>query len=436
MLRLFRSAFLIPAAAVAVIVVALLAKPERLADTSRPIVVYAHPPCPPQLMKIYESIFDDFRQKRPEIDFRVERVTSMYEQNILTRIAGGVAPDIIFVYPQNFALWVSKGAIIELNDLIDQDPAFNIGDYYENIVDIFSVGESIYGIPKDGTSFYLTYNKGIFDREGVAYPDDTWDWDKFLEAAKKLTKDFDGDGKIDRFGCGALSWEELVWQNGGRVFSEDAGECLLDSPEAIEALEFYADLQIKYHVCPNPIERSFLGDITRFWQGEMAMMRSAYPHSAELRNRCEFEWDIALLPKGKAGHASRALPSAYAISTQSRHPKEAFEFIKFLTGQEGMMQLIMVENAAFKPVATSEAFLEGDFLPEHKSVVSETVRYARAFPQTPYFQEAWDRITQQLTGADGSLGPITDPKNPASPAELAPIIVPDINKILRQGPPK
>jgi len=133
MLRLFRSAFLIPGAVVLVIAVALLAQPERLADTSRPIVVYAHPPCPPQLMKIYESIFEDFREKHPEIDFRVERVTSMYEQNILTRIAGGVAPDIIFVYPQNFALWVSKGAIIELNNLIEQDPDFHIRDYYENL---------------------------------------------------------------------------------------------------------------------------------------------------------------------------------------------------------------------------------------------------------------------------------------------------------------
>jgi len=432
MLRLFRSALVIPAASVLVIIVALLVKPENLADASRPIVVYAHPPCPPQLMKIYEDVFDDFREEHPEIDFRVERVTSMYEQNILTRIAGGVAPDIIFVYPQNFALWVSKGAIIKLNDLIEQDPDFDIGDYYENIVDIFSVGDGIYGIPKDGTSFYLTYNKDIFDRAGIPYPDETWDWDKFLEVSKKLTKDVDGDGKVDQFGSGAPSWEELVWQNGGRVFSDDAKRCLLDSPDAIEALEFYADLQIKYHVSPNPIERSFLGDITRFWQGEMAMMRSAYPHSAELRNRCEFEWDIALLPKGKAGRASRALPSAYAISTQSRHPKEAFEFMKFLTGREGMMKLIMVENAAFKPVATSEEFLHGDFLPKHKDVVSETVKYARAFPQTPYFQEAMDRISQQLTGANGGLGPITDPRSPAAPGELAPKIIPDIDKILQQ----
>ena len=57
MLRLFRSALVIPAASVLVIIVALLAKPEHLASASRPIVVYAHPPCPPQLMKIYEVGF-------------------------------------------------------------------------------------------------------------------------------------------------------------------------------------------------------------------------------------------------------------------------------------------------------------------------------------------------------------------------------------------
>ncbi len=432
MLRVLRSAFLIPAAAVLVIAVALLVNPQRMAEAKRPIVVYAHPPCPPQLMKIYEGVFEDFRKAHPEIDFRVERVTSMYEQNVLTRIAGGVAPDIIFVYPHNFALWVSKGAVVPLNPLIEADPDFSIENYFDNIVEIFSIGGSIYGIPKDGTSFYLCYNKEIFDREGLAYPDDTWDWGKMLEVAEKLTKDPDGDGKIDQFGLGAPSWEELVWQNGGRVLSEDGKRCLLDSPEAVEALQFYADLQIKYHVAPSPVERDFLGDMARFQRGEIAMIRSAYPHSAELRNKCEFEWDIALLPKGKGGRASHALPSAYAITTQSRHPKEAFEFIKFLTGKDGMMKLIMVENAAFKIVANSDEFLHGNFLPEHKNVVTETVEYARAFPQTPFFQEAMDRIRQRIAGAGGSLGPITDPRNPVPAAEIVPEVVPDVDKILQQ----
>ena len=52
----------------------------------------------------------------------------------------------------------------------------------------------LYGLPSDFSTIALVYNKDMFDKYGVPYPDDTWDWDKFLWAAKKFTKDTDGDG--------------------------------------------------------------------------------------------------------------------------------------------------------------------------------------------------------------------------------------------------
>ncbi len=424
MWRLLKTSFLIPACVLLILLGAIFIDFQGIAAGGRPVIVYAHPPCPPQLMIIYAQIFDAFRHGHPAIEFRVERVTSLYEQNVLTRIAGGVPPDIIFIYPHNFTLWVSKGAVLELNPFIESTPDFSINDYYANIVDIFTLDGRVYGIPKDATSFYLAYNADIFDREGIPYPDDSWDWEKFLEVARKLTKDLNGDGKPDQFGAGPLEWNELVWQNGGRVFSEDGKRCLLNEPAAIEALQFYSDLQIKYHVAPNPIERDFLGDMARFQRGEVAMVRSAYPHAAEMRNKISFRWDIALLPGGKAGRATLALPSAYAISSGCKHPEAAFKFIKFLTRKPGMTYLLGVENAAFKQVANSPEFLQGDFAPEHKDVVVRTVEFARAYPKTPHFIQAMDWIRQSI------VGPISDPGKTVSPEEAVRKSIDQINKIL------
>ena len=50
---------------------------------------------------------------------------------------------------------------------------------------------------------------------GVAYPNDNWTWNDLRDAAKKLTKDKDGSGKINQWGFGIgnymWAWSGFVW---------------------------------------------------------------------------------------------------------------------------------------------------------------------------------------------------------------------------------
>ena len=57
----------------------------------------------------------------------------------------------------------------------------------------------------------MYYNKDMFDKYKLPYPDETWDWDKYLEVAKKLTLDTNGDGQIDQWGTTLdMRWQDYV----------------------------------------------------------------------------------------------------------------------------------------------------------------------------------------------------------------------------------
>ncbi len=67
----------------------------------------------------------------------------------------------------------------------------------------------IYGIPKDWTTQVIWYNKKVFDRYKVAYPQTGWTWDDFRNTAKTLTHEGD---KV--WGGAALSFgDPYDWQN-------------------------------------------------------------------------------------------------------------------------------------------------------------------------------------------------------------------------------
>lgn len=62
----------------------------------------------------------------------------------------------------------------------------DVSKYPQSLINLYSYQGNVYGLPKDFDTIAL-FNKDLFDKAGVAYPDDTWTSDTLTEAAKKLT---------------------------------------------------------------------------------------------------------------------------------------------------------------------------------------------------------------------------------------------------------
>lgn len=350
----------------------------------------------PEFLELYEKyLIPEFERTHPHIKIRLN--SSMgdtgYDAKLLTLIAGNIAPDIFHVTQQNFPFYAAKGLLVDLNPVIAKDPSFDIDDYFEQVMDGLRYQDQLLGLPSDFSAIAMVYNKKLFDEAGVPYPDDTWTWDTFLKAARKLTRDTDGDGAIDQFGFVNVNsynrWPAWVWANGGDILSADAKKCLMDDPKSIEGLKFYVNLSLKEHVAPTSGQN--LGQsFEEMFMAQRAAMIADSRYAYKLFSKgLEFPWDIAHMPKGPAGRATTFIWGGNCILKTTKHPKEAWEFLKFVSGYEGALLNVKAGNAfpAYKKVAMSDTVLKSPISPPSDHIFIEAIEYGRQAPFPAQFTE-------------------------------------------------
>ncbi|MCD6219796.1 sugar ABC transporter substrate-binding protein [Candidatus Calescamantes bacterium] len=353
--------------------------------------------------KCYQKIFRSFEEEHPNIKIIPDQYSGgAYRQKFLTQIAGGTPPDILFLCDAMIITLYEKGLIENLTPYIEKDSAFDVTDFYPEALKVFKFGNKIYGLPKDCGPAVLFYNKDMFDKEGIPYPDETWTWEDLIKYGKKLTK-FDDRGNPIQFGLTnhIWGWEAFVLQNGGEVINKEGTKCVLDSPEAIEAIEFVRDLSWKYHIAPTPAQLRELPTAGMdLFQSKKAAMSIMGRWMVPAYRAGGFDFDVAPLPKGKK-RATFLVVSGYVIPSGSKHKKEAWEFLRYLTSKEG--EKIMTKPGllvpARKSVAESDIFLSS-VPPYNNRVFIEEKKHAKiSVTLSPFcsrYPEEWDKICQAL----------------------------------------
>jgi multiple sugar transport system substrate-binding protein len=202
-----------------------------------------------------KEVIEEFEKEHPNIDVVLEaNPWDIHYQKVLTTTIAGKGPD---VYGMSVAYFTSMA---KQNLLMNLDPYvkgwLTDKDYFTNLLgeDRYPSRKTggLYGVPYAFVNSILYYNTTLFDASALNYPDKTWDYEKLLLNAKKLTKDLNGDGKPDQWGfCPDISWEVLdsiIKVYGGKVLNDDLNRCMLDDPKAIEAIQWMVDLVHKYRV--------------------------------------------------------------------------------------------------------------------------------------------------------------------------------------------
>ncbi|NMB13093.1 MAG: sugar ABC transporter substrate-binding protein [Firmicutes bacterium] len=308
-----------------------------------------------------DRVIEAFEAKYPHIKIEKQHAPwSSYFDRIQTQMAGGVAPDVMFL--NNIPSYASRGVLMPLDDLI-AETGYDISPYYPELLRIFTFNDVVYGFPRDNDTTVFYYNKGLFDETGVAYPDGSWTWDDFLEAAKKLTKT-DARGRTTQYAVALENNTYPVWvyQNDGKVFDDAMypSEFMLHEPKGVEAIQFIADLINEYKVAPSFAQMLQLGSSTDLFQSgrvAMAMTNAARIPSFQ---QAKFEWGIAPLLAGPTGIRANTMGGAgYVISANTKHPEEAWTFLRFLAGEEGQAIFASTGVAvpAYRSDTTREAFV-------------------------------------------------------------------------------
>lgn len=387
----------------------------------------------PEEIGIITEALAPWQADHPEIKIVFEHTPyTGYISKVLTRIAGGAAPDIIATEVDYFVTFATKGVLEDLLPYAKADPqGFDTSDFFPQILDRFTYQEKLLAIPRDIAPFACVfYNKKVFDQANIPYPSDDWNWSDLLRIARDLTKK-DSSGRISQYGFYSWAWQNFVYGNGGGLVDniKNPTKTRLDDDRSIMGLQFYADLSALYEAMPTPtaFTNFGMGADRMFANGRIAMFLSGIWETPQFRNY-DFEWDVAMFPKNDKGvRAFGTGGTGYAILKSSKRKQAAWEVIKALTGPEGQRQFAKrgLAQPARISVAKSDAFADDPSAPKNKKMLNEAVQYAVFSPFHPKWREIEEKYIRP------KLDLIFNGKKTA--AEAAKELAPEVNAQLGQA---
>lgn len=353
-------------------------------------------------ISIIKPILKDFEAKNPDIKVEFIHIPNNYFQKLQLLVASNLTPDVMFINNVDGSLFIQNNIFADLGQYLKNYNSISQKDFFPKALDAFKYKGVLYAIPRDVSNLVVYYNKDLFDKFQVPYPDNNWNFDDFLSTAQKLTKDTDGNGKKDVFGIGfetfPLFWTPFLWSNGGGIVSPDLKTVLVDKPESLEAIQFYADLRNKHHVAPTASEAGSAKMTQLFMQGKLAMQINGRWSVPRFRKDVDFRWDIAKFPGGKEGSIVDADASGWAISRTSEHKEEAWRLVKFLASKH--VGLEFTESGLIVParvdVANSNNFLNKSLPPKNSELFVDIIPESIPTPAPENYPEIMDKINAAL----------------------------------------
>ena len=348
-------------------------------------------------------------------------------------VASGEAPDIVWYDYAAYPL-IAKGEFIDLRPYVqlvpemlddavyDQNfwpPAMMLGD------------DQMISLPIGGEGMNLFYNSNLLDEASQAYPTDDLTWDDFLAQAKQLTKT-EGD-KTTQFGTSLATmqawwaWPLLLQSKGVDVVDSRTKptKSLLNTPEAIESLQFLQDLVYTHKVAPDPAQSSVLADQGGdFGSGKVALFIDGAWDVVGFRSIDRFKWDIALLPKGPKGRISPFWIGGPMISKQSKNPDRAWSWTRWTAEKDGE-EFIARSGQQVTWLRSAREILPEGAVPEHYSKRFETLE---SIIPGDIWTPAWNQILDKVWNPEFDKfwqGQITA-------KELVETITPETDKLLQQ----
>ncbi|WP_429932575.1 ABC transporter substrate-binding protein [Agrobacterium vitis] len=304
----------------------------------------------------------------------------------------GQAPDIIAVDNPEHALFASRGAFLDLTDMIAKSDVIKPQNYFPGPLASVTWKERYFGVPKATNTIALYYNRDMFKAKGLDPLKPPQTWDELVAAARKLN---DPAKNVYGLAFSAKASEEgtfqfLPWaQMGGGGYDH------INAPGAVKALETWKTIMTEKLASPDTLTRGQWDSTGTFNSGNAAMAISGPWELDRMLKEAKFDWGVALLPVPSPGaeRSSGMGDFNWAIFSSTKHPAEAFKALEFFASQDKDMfknfgQLPARSDIAIPPSGSplKDAALQ---------VFLEQMKYAK--PRGPH--PAWPKISKAIQDA-------------------------------------
>jgi multiple sugar transport system substrate-binding protein len=356
-------------------------------------------------IQLRQAQADAFMKEHPDIPVDVTVIpVEAYDQKITTSIGGGATVDIFNTGEVLLPSLLDRGFTLDLNQFVDKE-SYSEKGFYPQVIDGLTVQGHLMGLADNWDTQVMYYNRDLFDKAGLDYPDGTWDWNEFVDAARQLTA---GEGTKKVYGAVHEAWFaplwDRIWSEGGQVFNQDGTRCMLDDPNSVRAIQSLADLYSQGISPSQPqIDQGALDPLQLFLANRSAMWIGSGRWAAfDLKDAKNLNWAIAPIPNGTDHPRANFFHlSLYSIAARSDSPDNAWEFLKFMVSPEGIdLGLQSMQGIPSREkIANAPGFRNDSFVKEHDAYEPfiESLKTVHTAPYLVRFDEAENAMSAGLS---------------------------------------
>ena len=359
---------------------------------------------PPHNRDVLQELVDRFNREHPNI-----QVTSLYvgqedqqTPKILASVVGNVPPDMLWFNPTITGQLVELNAIRPLDDLLSTSSVKDEID--PALFESMQFQEHIWSVPFGTNNAGIFYRPSLFERAGITQLPRTWE--ELREVAKTLTRDLDGNGRVDQHGIllplgkgewTVFMWLAFMWSGGGELTT--GGEILplsssgvnLVNQGATSALQFWRDLIEDGSAVLSLPERGY--EMDGFLAGKVAMQFSG-PWTLGQVQATGVDFNVLPMPSAQRQATVIGGENLFLFKTNPERERAAFTFAEYVMGEE--FQTEWAIKTGYLPVnikaRQSQAY---QAFVEEQSVVKVFLKQAEFGRSRPLLQ-GYSRISDNL----------------------------------------
>ncbi|OHD54329.1 MAG: hypothetical protein A2096_02110 [Spirochaetes bacterium GWF1_41_5] len=344
-------------------VTALIAGCAKKKDSSKIIISYGTIEVLPENIAANIRIIKKFEKIHPNVRVTLKNYNKI--DQLLTHLAAGNAPDIIWMHPFWMPKYVESGVALDLSPYLE---ASFVNTFYKVCVDAYTYNNKIYGLPIQANFPVLYYNKDLLEKTSLPCPNLETDINTLVNFTKKITI-YDKKNPNNSI-IGFYNFTPLHAFNigGFKLFSKDGDKLYIQNSKFRELLKLAYDINQTYKLTSSALSMDQNvnaiggGDSENFLMGKTAFIIDS-PYIVRTLKKARFTWGLTLLPKDTKGkrQSTQVETICNFVNANSKQKEAAVKFLKFYTSSKGLIEQAKVPNGI--PPLTE--LLKNDLIPKY-----------------------------------------------------------------------
>ena len=311
--------------------VGVRAQSEPNADLSGTVRVYKGPFNADEVAN-QEEMVASFNEKFPNVQVVVEQFEWPNQEAQVTASLASGAHDVYYTAEDKYHKFSPEGGpLMDLQPLVD---AWDQKDFIQFWDTAKPRGSILAGVPYIwNIQSNLVLNNDLAEAAGVDIDAITQSPEGLREAAIKMTSP-DVWGYVFRHGTptdGQYDWQGFMFRNGADLLNEDWSAPAINTPGAVEAVQFMADL-INVDKVSHPFGAySWSAQRDLFQAGKLGLLTDEFTFYNILKAAdpaIPFEWSFLPFPPGTANNHMLAFRGFLSIAKNSPNAEASWELIK------------------------------------------------------------------------------------------------------------